>query len=159
MRKKFVVCLNQEERETLERLVKTGNAPARKQTRAWILLKSDAAEDAPNWSYEQVCQAYNVSQVTVYQVRKAYVEHGLEKAINRKKPEREYEHCLDGEAEAHLIALACSEAPEGQERWTLRLLQDRMIKLEYVEDVSHETIRTTHKKTNLSLDFCTLRKE
>jgi transposase len=151
MRKKFVVSLSQGEREILERLVKTGNAPARKLTRAWILLKSDATKDAPNWSYEQVCQAYNVSQVTVYQVRKAYVEQGLEKAINRKKPEREYIHCLDGEAEAHLVALACSEAPEGQDRWTLRLLRDRMIKLEYVEDVSHETIRTTLKKTNLSL--------
>lgn len=151
MRKKYVISLGQVERETLERLTKSGNIPARKLTRAWILLKSNANEDGPNWSYEQICQAYNVSQVTVYQVRKAYVEQGLEKAINRKKPEREYEHRLDGEAEAHLIALACGEAPEGQERWTLRLLQDRMIQLEYVEDVSHETIRTTLKKTNLSL--------
>ena len=133
------------------RLVKAGNISARKLTRAWILLKSNANEDGPNWSYEQICEAFNVSEVTVYQVRKSYVENGLEKAINRKKPEREYEHRLDGEAEAHLIALACGDAPEGQERWTLRLLRDRMIKLEYVEDVSHETIRTTLKKTNLSL--------
>lgn len=151
MRKKYVVSLSQAERETLEQLIKAGNTSARKLTRAWILLKSDATENGPNWSYEKICQAYNVSEVTVYQVRKAYVENGLEKAINRKKPEREYEHRLDGEAEAHLIALACSEAPDGLERWTLRLLQDRMIKLEYVEDVSHETIRTTLKKTNLSL--------
>jgi transposase len=151
MRKKYVVILSQAEQEMLERLVKSGNAPVRKLLRAWILLKSNANEDGPNWSYEQICQAYNVSEVTVYQVRKTYVEQGLEKAINRKKPEREYEHRLDGEAEAHLIALACSEAPDGQERWTLRLLRDRMIQLEYVEDVSHETIRTTLKKTNLSL--------
>lgn len=151
MRKKYVVILSQAEQEMLERLVKSGNAPVRKLLRAWILLKSNANEDCPNWSYEQICQAYNVSEVTVYQVRKTYVEQGLEKAINRKKPEREYEHRLDGEAEAHLIALACSEAPDGQERWTLRLLRDRMIQLEYVEDVSHETIRTTLKKTNLSL--------
>ena len=148
MRKKYVVILSQAEQEMLERLVKSGNAPARKLLRAWILLKSNASEDGPNWSYEQICQAYNVSEVTVYQVQKSYVEHGLEKAINRKKPEREYEHRLDGEAEAHLIALACGEAPDGQERWTLRLLQDRMIRLEYVDDVSHETIRTTLKKTN-----------
>ncbi len=151
MRKKYVVRLSQAEREMLEQLVKTGSASARKMTRAWILLKSDVSEDGPNWSYEQICQAYDISQIIVYQVRKTYVEQGLEKAISRKKPEREYKHRLDGEAEAHLIALACGEAPEGQERWTLRLLRDRMIKLEYVEDVSHETIRTTLKKTNLSL--------
>jgi transposase len=151
MRKKYVVCLSQVERETLEQLVKTGNTSARTLTRAWILLKSNTHQEAPNWSYKQICQAYNVSEVTVYQVRKSYIENGLEKTINRKKPEREYEHRLDGEAEAHLIALACSEAPDGQGRWTLRLLQHNMIKLEYVEDVSHETIRTTLKKTNLSL--------
>lgn len=151
MRKKYVVKLDKAEQEFLEQLVKTGNGPARKLRRAWILLKSNTNEDGPNWSYEKICQAYDVSEVTVYQVRKTYLEQGLEKAINRKKPEREYEHRLDGEAEAHLIALACSEAPDGQERWTLRLLRDRMIKLEYVEDVSHETIRTTLKKTNLSL--------
>jgi len=151
MRKKYEVHLNQTERESLEQLVKAGNTSARKLTRAWILLKSDTNEGGPNWSYKKICEAFDVSEVTVYQVRKAFVENGLEKAINRKKPEREYEHRLDGEAEAHLIALACSEPPNGQERWTLRLLQDRMVKLEYVEDVSHETIRTTLKKTSLSL--------
>lgn len=151
MRKKYVVRLSQAEQETLEQTVKAGNISARKLTHAWILLKSDTNEGGPSWSYKQICEAFDVSEVTVYQVRKAFVENGLEKAINRKKPEREYEHRLDGEAEAHLIALACSDAPNGQERWTLRLLRDRMIKLEYVEDVSHETIRTTLKKTNLSL--------
>jgi transposase len=151
MRKKYVVSLSHSERETLERLVKTGNAPARKLTRAWILLKSNVNEDGPNWSYEQIGHAYDVSEVTVYLVRKSYAENGLEKTINRKKPDRDYEHRLDGEAEAHLIALACGEPPNGQKRWTLRLLRDRMIKLEYIEDVSHETIRTTLKKTNLSL--------
>jgi hypothetical protein len=75
----------------------------------------------------------------------------VEKALNRKKPEREYQRCLDGEAEAHLMALACSEAPEGYERWTLRLLQERFVKLEIVDSVSHETIRTTLKKKKLSL--------
>lgn len=151
MRKKYVVRLSQAERETQEQMVKAGNISARKLTHAWILLKSDTNEDGPNWSYKQICEAFDVSEVTVYQVRKSYVENGLEKAINRKKPEREYKYRIDGEAEAHLIALACGDAPEGQERWTLRLLRDRMIKLEYVEDVSHEPIRTTLKKTNLSL--------
>lgn len=146
MRKKYVVRLSQAERETLEQTVKAGNISVRKLTHAWILLKSDTNEGGPSWSDKQICEAFDVSKVTVYQVRKAFVENGLEKAINRKKPEREYEHRVEGEAEAHLIALACSNAPNGQERWTLRLLQDRMIKLEYVEDISHETIRTTLKK-------------
>jgi hypothetical protein len=75
----------------------------------------------------------------------------LDQALNRKKPDREYEHRLDGNAEAHLIALACSAAPEGYERWSLRLLQERFVRLEIVESVSHETIRSTLKKTNLSL--------
>ena len=84
-------------------------------------------------------------------VRKAFAEGGLEKALNRKKPDRQYAHRLDGSAEAHLMALACSEAPEGYDRWTLRLLQERFVRLEIVESVSYETIRTTLKKKKLSL--------
>ena len=83
MRKKYKVRLSQTEREALEQMVKTGNISARKLTRAWILLKPDATEDAPNWSYEKTCEAFNVSEVTVYQARKSYVENGLEKTINR----------------------------------------------------------------------------
>jgi transposase len=115
------------------------------------LLKSDSSQEGPNWSYQAICQAFDVSQPTISEVRRAYVEDGLEAAINRKKPDRVYERRLDGEAEAHLIALACGEPPEGYERWTLRLLKARMIKLAYVENISHETIRTTLKKMNLSL--------
>jgi len=92
-----------------------------------------------------------VSSPTVYNVRKNYVAGGLKRAILRKKPERVYERRLDGEGEAHLIAMACSEAPDGYERWSLRLLQDRMIRLEIVENISHETIRQTLKKTSSSL--------
>ena len=84
-------------------------------------------------------------------MRKNYVEGGLNRAILRKKPERVYERRLDGEGEAHLIAMACSEPPDGYERWSLRLLQDRMIRLEIVENISHETIRQTLKKTSSNL--------
>jgi hypothetical protein len=84
-------------------------------------------------------------------VRKRFAEEGLAKALNRKKPDREYEHCLDGEAEAHLIAMVCGKPPEGKDRWTLRLLRKQMVELSYAETVSHETIRTTLKKMNLSL--------
>jgi hypothetical protein len=151
MYQKYFVRLTSEERSHLEKLIASGTAPARKLTRARILLKSDCGEGGPNWTYEAICKALDVNSLTVTTVRKAYAEGGLEKALNRKKPDREYTHCLDGNAEAHLIAMACSEAPEGYERWTLRLLRDRFVKLEIVESVSHETIRTTLKKTKLNL--------
>jgi hypothetical protein len=151
MNKKYIVNLTSEERSYLEKLVSSGNAPARKLTRARILLKSDCSEDGSNWTYKVICEAFEVNPLTVFNVRKAYMERGLEAALNRKKPEREYEHRLDGEAEAHLIALTCSEAPEGYDRWSLRLLQDRFVQLGFVDRVSHETIRTTLKKMNLSL--------
>jgi hypothetical protein len=151
MYQKYFVNLTSEERSYLEKLISSGISPARKLTRARILLKSDCSEGGPNWTYEAICNALDVNSLTVTTVRKAYAEGGMEKVLNRKKPDREYAHCLDGNAEAHLIALVCSDAPEGYDRWTLRLLRDRFVKLEIVESVSHETIRTTLKKTNLSL--------
>ena len=151
MYQKYFVRLSSEERQYLEKLVSSGNAQARKTRRARILLKSDCSEGGPNWSYEAICDALDVNAMTVANVRKAFAEGGLEKALNRKKPEREYEHALDGNAEAHLIALACGAAPDGYERWSLRLLRDRFVKLEIVSTVSHETIRTTLKKRRLSL--------
>ena len=151
MYQKYFVRLTSEERSHLEKLISSGTAPARKITRARILLKSDCSEGGPNWTYEAICNALDVNSLTVTTVRKAYAEGGLEKVLNRKKPDREYAHCLDGNAEAHLIALACSDAPERYARWTLRLLRDRFVKLEIVESVSHETIRTTLKKTKLNL--------
>ena len=148
MYKKYFVALNSEERSYLEKLVSSGCAPARKLRRARILLKSDCSEEGPNWTYQAICNAFDVNSLTVTNIRKAFAEGGLDQALNRKKPDREYEHRLDGNAEAHLIALACSPAPEGYERWSLRLLQERFVRLEIVESVSHETIRGTLKKRN-----------
>jgi hypothetical protein len=91
-----------------------------------------------------------VSAVTIAIVRKTFVEQGLEVALQRKKPAREYEHVLDGESEAHLISLACSEPPSGRKHWSLRLLQDRFVKLGHVDSISYETIRRVLKKTNSS---------
>lgn len=143
---KYFVKLTSEERQQLEKLVTSGNAPARKIQRARILLKSDCSEGDPNWSYEAICEAFDVNSMTVTNIRKTYTERGIEQTINCKKPEREYQHSMDGNAEAHLIALACGAAPEGYERWTLRLLRDRFVKLEIVSSVSHETIRTILSK-------------
>jgi hypothetical protein len=83
-------------------------------------------------------------------VRKQYFEEGLEAALNRRPPKREYHRKLDGEQEARLVALACSQPPEGHARWSLRMLVDRLVELEIVEDISHQTVRRTLKKTNLS---------
>ena len=151
MNQKYVVKLAYEERHQLEQMLSSGIAPVRTLKHAQILLKSDCGEGGANWTYSKICEAFNVSSLMVTNVRKQYVEKGLEAALYRKKPDREYERCLDGEAEAHLIALACGKSPNGQERWTLRLLQKQMMQLTYVKTVSHETIRTTLKKTNLNL--------
>ncbi len=148
MKTKYIVELNDGQRAYLEKTSSTGTNPARQIKRAQILLKSD---QTINWSYKQISEAFDVSEVTIAKVRKIFLEQGLAVALQRKKPDREYEHIVDGEAEAHLIAIACSEAPEGRARWTLRLLQSEMIKRNYVDQVSHETIRAALKKTNLSL--------
>jgi hypothetical protein len=121
--------------------------PARQMKRAHILLKSDQRVD---WSYEQIADAFDVSQVTIAKVRKTFVEQGLETALERKKPVLEYEHTLDGDGEAHLIALACSEPPTGRTHWSLRLLGERFIQLGHAESISHETVRRVLRKTNSS---------
>lgn len=127
-------------------MVSSGIASARKLQRARILLKSDCSEGGPNWTYQAICAAFDVNGTTVTNVRKNFCEGGLERALNRKKPDRLYKRRLDGEAEAHLIDLACGPASEGYQRWTLCLLQEHIVKMEIVESVSHETIRTTLKK-------------
>ena len=151
MRRKYVVELTDEHRQYLENLISSGISPTRMQTRARILLKSDSSEKGPNWTYQKVVEAFDVSEMLIRDVRKRFSEQGLEAALQRKKPDREYERSLDGEAEAHLIALACSHVPKGRTRWTLRLLKKGMEEKQYVETISHETIRTTLKKRNLSL--------
>ena len=145
MKTKYLVILHEEQRQHLEKLTSSGKVPARQMKRAQILLKSDRQV---NWSYERIMDAFDVSAVTIAQVRKAFVNQGLEVALQRKKPEREYEHSLDGEGEAHLIALACSEPPTVRKHWSLRLLQDRFVRLGHVDNISYETIRRVLKKTN-----------
>lgn len=147
MKQKYVVKLTETERSQLKELISSGEASARQIRRAYILLKSDCSPKGSNWSYQAISDAFEVSSLTIYNVRKNYIEGGLKRAILRKKPDRVYSRRLDGEGEAHLIALACSQPPEGYESWSLRLLQDRMIRLEIVDNISHETIRQTLKKT------------
>jgi transposase len=148
MKKKYPVILTQTERVHLKSLIAAGTAPARKLTHARILLKADQSPEGPAWVDDAVAEAVEVSQPTVCRVRKQYFEEGLEAALNRRSPNREYHRKLDGEQEARLVALACSEPPEGQARWSLRLLADRMVELEVVDDLSYQTVRRTLKKTN-----------
>jgi transposase len=150
MKKKYAVILSETEREELKQLIAAGTVPARKLTHARILLKADQSPEGPGWVDEKVAEAVEVSQPTVSRVRKQYFEEGLEAALNRRPPNREYHRKLDGEQEAHLLALACSEPPEGQVRWSLRLLADRLVELEIVDEISYQTVRRTLKKTNLS---------
>jgi DNA-binding transcriptional ArsR family regulator len=147
MKKKYPVILTQTEREQLKDLIAAGTAPARKLTHARILLKADQSPEGPAWVDEEVADAVEVSQPTVSRVRKQYFEEGMEAALNRRPPNREYHRKLDGEQEARLVALACSEPPEGQARWSLRLLAERMVELEVVDDLSYQTVRRTLKKT------------
>ena len=151
MKKKYPVILNDTERDELKRLIAAGTAPARKLTHARILLKADQGPEGPGWVDDAVAEAVERSQPTVCRVRKQYVEEGLEAALDRRPPNREYHRKLDGEQEARLVALACSEPPEGRARWSLRLLADKLVELEIVdEEVSYQTVRRTLKKTNLS---------
>lgn len=147
MNKKFVVRLSVEERAQLESLVAKGKAAARKLTRARILLKADCSPLGPAWSDDQISEALDLGAITVHRVRRSFVEGGLDGALVRRSLPRR-PRLLDGDQEAHLIALACGNPPAGRCRWTLRLLADRLVELGHVEKVSHETIRRTLKKTS-----------
>jgi hypothetical protein len=147
-KKKYKVTLTEEERESVEVMVSKGKAAARTITRARILLKADASESGPCWSDEQIRAALDVGLVTIYRLRQAFVEGGLEAALRPRKANRQYERLLDGEQEAHLIALACGEPPPGFARWSLRLLAERFVDLGHVDHICPETVRKTLKKTN-----------
>jgi len=149
MYKKYVVRLTDQERSQLETLVRRGRTHARKLLYARILLKADS--DGPDrWTDEKIAEALEVSAATVARERRRFCEDGLEVALMPKKPGRPRRRVLDGRAEAHLIALSCSEPPEGRERWSMRLLADRMVELGHVGALSHETVRRTLKKTRSS---------
>ncbi len=153
MRKKYLVELTKEEREYLHKLISAGTAPARKLNRARILLKADVGKHAEAQALidRQIAQMLETSTATVQRARERFYEGGLQAALERSKPERVYKRSLEGRAEARLIALACSEPPRGQDRWSFRLLADKAVELGIVEEVSHETVRKTLKKTNSSL--------
>jgi transposase len=148
--KVYRVRLTAEERAYLGDLLSKGKAAARTLTHARILLKADEGEAGPRLSDAAIAEALDVNRSTVERVRIRCVEEGFEAAL-RPRPSRQlHPRKLDGAQEAHLVALACSPAPRGRARWSLRLLADKLVELEIVDDISYEAVRQTLKKTNSS---------
>ena len=146
MVKRYRVTLTAEEREGLGHMISRGKADARKLAHARVLLQADASEGGPNWTDARIAEAVRVSVGTIERVRQRFVAEGLEAALLPRPSPRVYARKLDGAQEAKLVALACSGPPEGKKRWTLRLLAERMVELEIVTELSHETVRQTLKK-------------
>jgi transposase len=150
--KKYLVTLTSDERDQLNALISAGKASAKKLAHARILLKADQAAGGPAWPDEAIAEAVEVSTDTVARVRQRFVEQGMEAALVRKKQDQpSRERVLDGRAEARLLAIACSDAPDGRATWTLTMLADKLVELEVVERVSRETVRRVLKKTPSSL--------
>ncbi len=152
MSPRYRVTLTQDERKELETLTRRGKTHARRFAHARALLLCDAGDDGPAWKEEDVAQALGITSRTIEHLKKRFVEDGLEAALERKprdKPPRDIR--FDGAFEARLIALACSDAPEGHTRWTIRLLADKAVELNIAESVSTMTVQRVLKKTNLSL--------
>jgi transposase len=152
MSPRYRVTLTQEEREELESLTKRGKTHAKRFVQARALLLCDAGDNGPAWKVEAVAEALGITSRTIEHLKKRFVESGLEAAMERKsrdKPPRDIK--FDGAFEARLIALACTDAPEGRTRWTVRLLADKAVELNFAESVSPMSVQRTLKKTNLSL--------
>jgi hypothetical protein len=146
----YKVTLSEVEREELAGMVNKGKGEARRLTRARILLMADENQPGGGWKDADIAKALGVHSRTVERIREKCVEWGLEAALNHSRPQRSRSLIFDGAAEARLAQLACSQAPDGHERWSMQMLADKLIELEVVETVSKETVRTTLKKMSLS---------
>ena len=147
---KYVVRLNSGERTLLEKMIRTGREAAYRLLKARILLKADVSTEGGGWDDARIAEALETSASSVHRARRQLVEEGLEATLSRKKRSTAPSRIFDGEAEAKLIALACSEPPEGHARWSLRLLETRVVELGIVEAASDSTIHRALKKTNSS---------
>jgi transposase len=149
---RYTVTLTEDERKSLCELASKGKHNSQQILNALILLNCDKSEWNVNHSTnEEISRVLNISMKKIDRVKKRFVEEGLEVALNGKESDRIYTKKVDGDAEAHLVALSCSQPPEGFARWSLRLLADKAIELGYFEDISHETVRRTLKKRNQTL--------
>ena len=147
--KKYIVELTSEERKQLQQLVKKGKVAGYKIRYAQMLLKADQGIHGLNWPDAQIAEVFAAHVTTVERLRKRFVEQGLDAALERNKRDN-YTRKLDGDAEAYLIAIACSKPPVGRNEWSLRLLADKLVELSVVDSISYMTVSRTLKKTNLS---------
>jgi len=148
----YKVTLTQEERNQLIEITRTGTHAARKIIHALILLNVDRGQyNTEQQINEEICKVLKIGMRTIDRVKKRFVEEGLDAALKMAPTSREYDKLVDGDMEAHLIALACGEPPKGYARWSLRLLSDKLVELRITDSISYETVRRTLKKTNLSL--------
>lgn len=147
--KRYIIRLSKDERDKLKRLVSSGRVSARIFTRAHVLLKADIGRYGPGWPDHKISEAFEVTVQTVERIRKQLVEEGLDAVLSRHKyVQKVSRKKIDGDVEAHLVALACSDAPEGYTRWSLRLLAGKLVELGYVDSISHEAVRRVLKKMN-----------
>lgn len=146
--KKYKVTLTKEEREQLNNIISKGTHSAQLYRTAYILLNCDEGEHGDKLTNEQVSKVLQVSMRMIDRGKQKFVEEGFEACLERKPLSKTKEKKADGEVEAHLIALSCSKPPKGYGRWSLRMLADKMVELNYVEDISYETVRQVLKKTN-----------
>jgi transposase len=151
MRKKYKVKLTPHQRKQLLQLVRNGKEKAKKITHARILLQADCSELGPGLKAKAIARNLNVHERTIHRVRESFANRGLDAAVNRKKHRRYKPRKLDGDQEAHLVALCCGSPPEGCRDWTLKLLSERLIQLEIIDTISRSTVYRTLKKMNLNL--------
>ena len=149
---KYRLSLTSDEREELEAIIAKGKHNSQKVINALILLNCDENGPKARTMREQdIADILHVSAMKIYRVKQRFVDEGLDVALNGRKGQRVYERKADGDFEAHLVALSCSDPPPGHARWSLRLLADKLVELQYVDSVSYETVRRVLKKTNSSL--------
>ena len=150
MNHKYIVQLTDEEREALRALVQKGQTQGYRIKHAQILMKLDEIPENQEWTYDKIKEAYHATPHTISQIAKRFVTGGMEAALGRKEQVNRHKK-IDGRVEAQIIAIACSEAPEGRERWTLQLIADELVRLGVVDSISDTAVMETLKKTNLSL--------
>lgn len=151
MQKKYKVKLTPNQRKQLLQVIHNGKQKAKTNTHARILLQADSGKEGPGLKAKVIAASLNIHERTVHRVRERFANEGLESALYRKKHRRYKPRKLDGDQEAHLIALCCGAPPEGRKEWTLKLLSERLVQLEIIDSISRSTVHRTLKKTNLSL--------
>jgi len=148
----YKVTLTRQEREELFQIIKKGRHTSQTYRNSYVLLNTDVGEYSDKITNEEISKTLKIGMRTIDRVKKRFIEEGFDSCLSRKPTSREYERKIDGEVEAHLISISCGEPPRGFARWSLRLLADKMVELKYVENISHESVRTLLKKRVKTLE-------